>query len=83
MAGVTRSADKEDAGGDDSDDEEISTDAGTSSKKKKPKPSSSASSSSISILTRTTSEFETCTQEKAVEFDPVQGNDYFPFFLLT
>ena len=44
---------------------------GTSSKTKKSKTSSS--SKSISILTRTTSEFDTCTQEKSVEFDPVQG----------
>ena len=81
VAGVTRSADKDDGGGDDSDDEEIATDAGTPSKKKKSKPAAVPSpSSSISILSRTTSEFETCTQEKAVEFDPVQGNDSFPFF---
>jgi len=79
VAGVTRSVDKGDDDGDDPDDDDIPTDAGTSSKKKKSKESSS-SSKSISILSRTTSEFDTCTQEKSVEFDPVQGNKYIPFF---
>jgi hypothetical protein len=78
VAGVTRSVDK-DGDGDDSADDDIPTDAGTS-KNKKSKGSSSSSSKSISILSRTSSEFDTCTPEKSVEFDPVQGNKYIPFF---
>ncbi len=79
VAGVTRSADKEDNDDDDDGDDDISTDAGTSSKTKKSK--SSSSSKSISILSRTTTEFETCIPEKSVEFDPVQGKQQIPYFL--
>ena len=81
VAGVTRSADKgEDDGDDDGDDDDdTSHDAGTSTKKKKSKES--ASSKSISILSRTTSEFDTCAPEKAVDFDPVQGTEYIPSLL--
>lgn len=76
---MTKSADKEANDDDDDDeDEDISTDAGTSSKKKKPK--STSSSKSISILSRTISEFDTCTPEKSVEFDPVQGKLSIPVF---
>jgi hypothetical protein len=71
VAGVTRSADKEETV-DDEDDEEISDD--TAGKKKKNNKEGS-SSKSISILSRTTSEFDTCTVEKAVDFDPVQGEN--------
>ena len=84
VAGVTHSTagkgddDGDDDGGDDDDAAPAPAPAdGSPPKKKKPKPSGSSSSSSsksISILTRTASEFDTCTQEKAVEFDPVQGN---------
>lgn len=79
VAGVTRSADKDDgaAAGDDSDEDD-DNDGGTSSKKKKTKAPSS--SQSISILSRTTSEFETCSAEKAVDFDPVQGIRFLPRF---
>lgn len=70
VAGITKSSDNEsntdDADGDDDDDD----DGGGSSKTKKNK---SSSSKSISILSRTTSEFDTCASEKSVEFDPVQG----------
>ncbi|CAF3719429.1 unnamed protein product [Adineta steineri] len=70
VAGVTRSSNKGDDDDDDTDDDDSPSDAGTTKSKKESKGSSS--SKSISILSRTTSEFETCTQEKAVEFDPVQ-----------
>lgn len=82
VAGVTRSADKEtNDDEDDDEDEEISTDAGTSTKKKKSKASSpSSSSKSISILSRTATEFDTCSPEKSVEFDPVQGKHPIPLF---
>ena len=79
VAGLTHSPEKEEAA-EESDDEEISTDAGTSSKKKKSKDASS--SKSISILSRTTSEFETCSAEKSVDFDPVQGKFQFVLSLL-
>ena len=80
VAGVTRSADKEASDDEeDEDDEEISSDAGTTSSKKK-KPKASPSTKSISILSRTTSEFDTCTPEKSVEFDPVQGKLAIPIF---
>jgi hypothetical protein len=75
---MTKSSDKDDDDDDDGDDDDTSTDAGTSSKKKKSK--SSSSSKSISILSRTITEFDTCTPEKSVEFDPVQGKKYIPFF---
>ncbi|CAF1489957.1 unnamed protein product, partial [Adineta steineri] len=71
VAGVTRSSNKGDDDDDDTDDDDSPSDAGPTKSKKESKGSSS--SKSISILSRTTSEFETCTQEKAVEFDPVQG----------
>ncbi|CAF3902190.1 unnamed protein product, partial [Adineta steineri] len=73
VAGVTGSP-GDDA--DDVEDEDITSDMGTSSKTKSKSSSLSASSSSksISILSRSISEYDTCTPEKSVEFDPVQGN---------
>lgn len=72
---MTHSSAKEEAA-EESDDEDISSD---SDKKKKPKESTS-STKSISILTRSTSEFDTCTNDKPVEFDPVQGRIRSLFF---
>ncbi|CAF3404631.1 unnamed protein product [Rotaria sp. Silwood1] len=73
VAGVTRSTDEPEDDDDGADDDDTSTDAGASSKKKKTK---APSTKSISILSRTTSEFETCAAEKPVEFDPVQGSSF-------
>ncbi|CAF1410276.1 unnamed protein product [Adineta steineri] len=69
VAGVTGSP-GDDA--DDVEDEDITSDMGTSSKTKS-KSSSLSSSKSISILSRSVSEYDTCTPEKSVEFDPVQA----------
>ncbi|CAF3162533.1 unnamed protein product [Rotaria socialis] len=80
VAGVTRSTDEAGDNADDDDDGGDDDDGpsdGAASKKKKTK---SPPTKSISILSRTTSEFDTCTVEKPVEFDPVQGNKYIPFF---
>ncbi|CAF0808613.1 unnamed protein product [Rotaria sordida] len=75
VASVTQSTSNDD---DDVEDEDITDEMGKSTKKKLSKSSSSSSSSSsnkpISILSRTISEYDTCTPEKSVEFDPVQGN---------
>lgn len=83
VAGITRSSedskDSADDEGDDGDDDDTANNA-AGSKTKKPK---STSTKSISILSRTTSEFDTCSAEKPVEFDPVQGNTYIPFFFST
>ena len=68
VAGITKS-DKE-SNTNDADDDDDDDDDGDSSKTKKNKQSSNKS---ISILSRTTSEFETCASEKSVDFDPVQG----------
>ncbi|CAF1473844.1 unnamed protein product [Rotaria sp. Silwood1] len=73
VAGVTQSTSNDD---DDVEDEDITDEMGISTKKKLSKSSSSSSSSSnkaISILGRSMSEYDTCTPEKSVEFDPVQG----------
>ncbi|CAF2639784.1 unnamed protein product [Rotaria sp. Silwood2] len=72
VAGVTQSTSNDD---DDVEDEDITDEMGLSTKKKLSKSSSSSSSSSnkpISILSRSMSEYDTCTPEKSVEFDPVQ-----------
>ncbi|CAF3599194.1 unnamed protein product [Rotaria sp. Silwood1] len=72
VAGVTQSTSNDD---DDVEDEDITDEMGISTKKKLSKSSSSSSSSSnkaISILGRSMSEYDTCTPEKSVEFDPVQ-----------
>ncbi|CAF4787600.1 unnamed protein product, partial [Rotaria socialis] len=72
VAGVTRSTDEAGDNADDDDDGGDDDDGpsdGAASKKKKTK---SPPTKSISILSRTTSEFDTCTVEKPVEFDPVQ-----------
>jgi hypothetical protein len=73
VAGVTRSADKDDDDDDDAEDEDITKDGNSPTPAKKKKSSSSSSSKAITILSRNVSEFETCTPEKSVEFDPVQG----------
>ncbi|CAF4562648.1 unnamed protein product [Rotaria sp. Silwood1] len=84
VAGVTQSTSNDD---DDVEDEDITDEMGISTKKKLSKSSSSSSSSSsnkaISILGRSMSEYDTCTPEKSVEFDPVQGNRCIPNFCVT
>ncbi|CAF4361320.1 unnamed protein product, partial [Rotaria magnacalcarata] len=64
---------------DDVEDEDITDEMGKTSKKKISKSATSLSSvpspssnKQMSILSRTTSEFDTCAPEKSVEFDPVQ-----------
>lgn len=61
------------------EDEDITDEMGQSSKKKLSKSATSLSSATsaskpLSIISRTTSEYDTCAPEKSVEFDPVQGN---------
>jgi len=71
IAGAVQSTANDD---DDVEDEDITGDMGTSAKKGKSSSLSSSSSKSISILSRSISEYDTCTPEKSVDFDPVQGN---------
>lgn len=70
MAGVTGTPENDDDG----EDEDITSDMGTVSHPKSKSAASPSSSKSVSILSRSTSEFDTCAPEKSVEFDPVQGN---------
>lgn len=79
MAGVTGTPDNDE---DEAEDEDITGDMGTVSNKKS--KSTSSSSKSMAILSRSTSEYDTCAPDKSVEFDPVQGNPYISLvFCLT
>ena len=69
VTGVTASTENDHA--DQDEEEHVANKMDTKSKKKH--KSSSSSSKSISILTRSISEYDTCTPEKSLEFDPVQG----------
>ncbi|CAF4455404.1 unnamed protein product [Rotaria socialis] len=74
---------------DDIEDEDITDEMGKTSKKKISKSATSLSSvpspssnKQMSILSRTTSEFDTCAPEKSVEFDPVQAFYRYALLLL-